>query len=249
MVLIYWILFLLFPGLLFLPNHDKFLSYFHKIVITLTLSTSFWIIEPWFVQIIYLKLNYVSLILQVIFILIFIFHKRAILLKILKHSIKNKIFDIFNVIKSEFPKPYWAVSILFIFAFGYFSVVFLFTLPPGCDISMHGYVTRLIFNQSGLPVTYRPILPVDYFGSYSSGYHCLTYFFSACSLESFLLGIQFVTGFSYFFCLLAIVFVFNALYDFSIAVVAGIACFAINHTISGTIGWGGIQQFWHLHFV
>ena len=32
---------------------------------------------------------------------------------------------------------------------------------PGCDTAMHGYVTRLIIEQRGLPGTYRPLLPVD----------------------------------------------------------------------------------------
>ena len=238
MVFIYWLLFLIFPGQLLVYKLDK-LSGFQKMVLTIAISSSFWIISPWFIHLFQQKLNILAIIFQLIFVFIFAVQNWKRFSNIILGRAKYD-FSLKSFFSSNGNQFYFvSIGLLLLFSVGYLCVPFLFTLPPGCDISMHGYVTKLIFNQNGLPTTYRPILPVDYFGSYSSGYHCLTYFFSSCSLESFLLGIQFVTGFSYIFCLLAIIFLFNFFYDFPIAVIAGISCFAINHTISGTIGWGG----------
>src|SRR6476620_8324501 len=52
---------------------------------------------------------------------------------------------------------------------------FLFmTIPPGCDITMHGYISRLIINNNAVPLTYDPFLPDSPFGGYSAGYQALT---------------------------------------------------------------------------
>ncbi|MBN2208263.1 MAG: hypothetical protein JW759_03080 [Candidatus Coatesbacteria bacterium] len=45
--------------------------------------------------------------------------------------------------------------------------------PPGADMSMHGYVTRIVFESGGVPDTYEPYLPIKEFGAFSIGFHTL----------------------------------------------------------------------------
>ncbi|MBN1592968.1 MAG: hypothetical protein JW941_06965 [Candidatus Coatesbacteria bacterium] len=51
---------------------------------------------------------------------------------------------------------------------------FILTIaPPGADMSMHGYVTRMVVEADGVPETYEPYLPIEKFGAYSIGFHTL----------------------------------------------------------------------------
>ena len=51
---------------------------------------------------------------------------------------------------------------------------FVLTLaPPGADMSMHGYITRMVYESGGVPETYQPYLPIEEFGAFSIGFHTL----------------------------------------------------------------------------
>ena len=113
------------------------------------------------------------------------------------------------------------------------------TIPPGCDTSMHGYITRLIINNNGLPHSYRPILPVDYFGSYSAGYHIVTALVSGVNTIYLRHAINFISIIVYPLCLLAMVFSLKNFFSEKTAIYTSIIFFGINRTYIGTIWWGG----------
>jgi len=50
---------------------------------------------------------------------------------------------------------------------------FLTVAPPGADMSMHGYITRMVHDAGGVPSTYEPYLPIKEFGAFSIGFHTL----------------------------------------------------------------------------
>ncbi len=53
------------------------------------------------------------------------------------------------------------------------SPFFLTVAPPGADMSMHGYITRMVYEAGGVPDTYQPYLPIEDFGPFSIGFHTL----------------------------------------------------------------------------
>ncbi len=53
------------------------------------------------------------------------------------------------------------------------SPFFLTVAPPGADMSMHGYITRMVYEAGGVPDTYQPYLPIEDFGPFSIGFHTI----------------------------------------------------------------------------
>ena len=54
-------------------------------------------------------------------------------------------------------------------------VPLLFTaVAPGADMSMHSYIARLIVDADGIPGSYRPLLPIDDFGTYAIGFSAVS---------------------------------------------------------------------------
>ena len=51
--------------------------------------------------------------------------------------------------------------------------VWLTPAPPGADMSMHTYITRLVLEADGVPTTFEPYLPIKSFGAFSIGFHTL----------------------------------------------------------------------------
>ena len=119
-----------------------------------------------------------------------------------------------------------------------YPLLFL-TIPPGCDTSMHGYIARLIINNNGLPHSYRPVLPVDYFGSYSAGYHVLTALFAGMQVPLLRHAVNFISVISYPLALLGIVYFLRQFFSDRIAIYTTVIYWGLNSTLQGTIGWGG----------
>lgn len=113
------------------------------------------------------------------------------------------------------------------------------SLPPGCDTTMHGYITRLIINSNGLPHSYHPILPVGYFGSYSAGYHVLTALLAGLKLSMLRHAINFIAVITYPLALMGIVFFMKQLFTNRVAIYTSILFWGLNSTLQSTIGWGG----------
>ncbi len=142
--------------------------------------------------------------------------------------------DIFGV--KKIPLQYF---VLLIFLLLYIIPLFFITIPPGNDTAMHGYITRLIINNNGLPHSYRPILPVDYFGSYSAGYHVLTALVGGVSIIWLRDAINFISIIVYPLTLLGFVFLLMRFFSEKTAIYTALIFFCINTTIEGAIGWGG----------
>ena len=58
---------------------------------------------------------------------------------------------------------------------------FLTLAPPGADMSMHGYITRMVHDADGVPKTYQPYLPIEKFGAFSIGFHTLAAMIASAS--------------------------------------------------------------------
>ena len=62
-----------------------------------------------------------------------------------------------------------------------FLPFFLTLAPPGADMSMHGYITRMVHDAGGVPTTYKPYLPIEKFGAFSIGFHTLAAMIASAS--------------------------------------------------------------------
>ena len=110
------------------------------------------------------------------------------------------IFLLVYAFKSGFKKPRLAKTDWFLIgvcSLPYFSGYVFSQMLPGCDIAMHGYVTRLIMEQQGLPETYNPLLPVEQFGSYSAGFHFISATSALFNPDWLMEGLSIVTAISY----------------------------------------------------
>jgi hypothetical protein len=45
--------------------------------------------------------------------------------------------------------------------------------PAGADMSMHGYMAALIVDRDAVPLSHRPLLPIDSFGAYPAGFQTM----------------------------------------------------------------------------
>ena len=220
-------LFFTFPGILFIKNLPGF-STLLKITAAIFISLGFWICISWFISWLALPLDLSAFFLQFLFIVYF-FAKYTTKIK----EIVSKI-SIPGI--KKIPLHYFVLA-LALLLLG-FPILFI-TIPPGCDTSMHGYITRLIIDNNGLPHSYRPILPVNYFGSYSAGYHIVTAL--VCGVNTVYLrhAINFISIIVYPLTLLALIFSLKNFFSERTAIYTSIIFFGINRTYIGTIWWGG----------
>ena len=212
-----------FPGILFLRLFNGF-NALAKITAAIFLSIGSWICLSWFISWFGLPLNCSVFALLLAFVIWF-----------LAKSPKSKvIFPAFR--PRRWPLDYVLLVVILLVLI---MPLFFITIPPGCDTSMHGYITRLIINNNGLPHSYRPILPVDYFGSYSAGYHVFTALISGLSVRYLKDAINFVSIITYPLALLGLIFALRNFFAEKTAIYTSIIFFCINRTYIGTIWWGG----------
>jgi hypothetical protein len=216
-----------FPGALFTPLFSG-LNTLSKITAAIFISIGFWICISWYISWVGLPLGMSSLIIQIISVFFFIAGRRL-------KFIGSFPLPLFITIR-KIPLHYF---ILAIFVLLYCTPLLFITIPPGNDTAMHGYITRLIINNNGLPHSYRPILPVDYFGSYSAGYHVLTALVSGMNAAWLRDAINFVSVMVYPITLLGFIFLLQRFFTEKTAIYTALMFFGINTTIEGAIGWGG----------
>ena len=219
-------LFAMFPGILFM----RLLSLpgaLQKITATIFISFGFWICSSWFISWAGLPLSYSTLGLLTAFIGWFC----ATYFAMRKKGAGLPISRAKNIAQHNIV----LVIVLLLLS----APLFFITIPPGCDTAMHGYITRLIINNNGLPHSYRPILPVDYFGSYSAGYHMFTALVSGVRVIYLRQAINLVSIAVYPLTLLAMIFALSPFFSEKTAVYTSIIFFGINNTYTGTIWWGG----------
>lgn len=110
---------------------------------------------------------------------------------------------------------------------------------PGCDTAMHGYITRLIIEQRGLPLSYRPLLPMDQFGAYGSGFHFIA---ASCALfrpEWLMEGSSAATVVSHLVAVLGLTFLLTLFARPSTALVVAMAVFWFHRALQTVVDWGG----------
>jgi hypothetical protein len=122
------------------------------------LSLSFFVVLPWFVK-------YLNVPLMLSAYLVFIFSSVLMVINIKRIDLKH-----LNADRQE------------ILLMGIFLIVLLLRClpmffqiaPAGADMSMHSYIARLIYDNDGIPNSYRPLLPISNFGAYPSGFPTLS---------------------------------------------------------------------------
>ena len=218
-------LFFTFPGILFVRAYA--FNKLSKCITAIFTSLGFWICTSWFISMVGLPLYITSYSLLALFIVYFFAQN----IRKFKNGSTANPFQL-----KKIPLHYFILS----FALLVLTLpVYFITIPPGCDTAMHGYITRLIINSNSLPHSYRPILPVDYFGSYSAGYHILTALISGVSVDFLRPAINLVSILVYPLTLLALIFSLKNFFSERTAIYTAIIFFGINHTYIGTIWWGG----------
>lgn len=126
-----------------------------------------------------------------------------------------------------------------------FSILFLvlpfiwMTIPPGCDVAMHGYISRLIVNSNGLPLNYDPFLPDSPFGGYSAGYQALTALIAGLSDTLLHEAINLISLMVYAFLLINICALYACFMSIESALSSSAITLFVSKSILTTIHWGG----------
>ncbi|MFM7054355.1 MAG: hypothetical protein ACKOX7_06405 [Bacteroidota bacterium] len=127
-----------------------------------------------------------------------------------------------------------------IFVLIVYTLAFFFSgMLPGCDTSMHGYITRLIIEQNGLPLTYRPLIPENDFGAYASGFHLLAAMFSIFNSGFLLEGLSMSTMVAYFVGVSGLCFLLTNFTKPAYAWPCTIVAFWFHASLQSSITWGG----------
>ncbi len=141
----------------------------------------------------------------------------------------------------EWKRPPFTIAHL-IFGCGILLFLFPFaimTIPPGCDITMHGYISRLIINNNAVPLTYDPFLPDSPFGGYSAGYQALTALFAGMKPAFLHEAINIISVFVYVLLLVNMGAFYRLFVSGKYAMLAAVFTLFIASSLKTTIGWGG----------
>lgn len=226
LVLLSGSLFCAFPGIL-LSRYLFLQDFISRVIFIIFFSLGFWVCVAWFISLLSLPLDISVGVLLAVSIIGFIVQKALLG----KRSITST-----EGSGQKMKTHHWALIIAILLLC--YPLTFI-SIPPGCDTAMHGYITRLIINNDGLPHSYRPILPVDYFGSYSAGYHILTAMFSWFKVGLLRHAINLISVMVYPLALLGIIFFFRQFFSERTAVFTAIIFWGLNSTLQNTISWGG----------
>lgn len=217
---IMWLLLTLFPGI-FIFRKSAALPMLIRIAAAASLSTSCWVLLVWVAFTFSIPLT-------------------GILWVGLGLFIALTAADIFrNPIAWKRPPLHYS-HLIFVLGFLLILYPFVFmTIPPGCDITMHGYISRLIINNNAVPLTYDPFLPDSPFGGYSAGYQALTALYAGM-VPSFLHeAINIISVTVYILFLLNMAAFYRLFVSGKYAMLASVFTFFIANSLKTTIGWGG----------
>jgi len=152
------------------------------------------------------------------------------------------IFLLVYAFKSGFKKPRLAKTdwlLIGVCSLPYFSGYVFSQMLPGCDIAMHGYVTRLIMEQQGLPGTYNPLLPVEQFGSYSAGFHFISATCAMFNPDWLMEGLSIATAISYLVAICGLAFFLTLFASARTAFVVAMVVFWFHRSLQYVVNWGG----------
>lgn len=145
------------PGLLLFFLTEKKLM--EPLTLSVTTSLAYWIVGAWWIKDVIglTTFFYATLAMTVIILILLSYYSRE----------KQKL----SISKQEI-----AVLGLFLLIAGLrlYPMTQMIVAPGPGDSSEHAYPTRLIIENNGIPKSYRPLLPIDYFGSYPAGFHTIS---------------------------------------------------------------------------
>ena len=217
-------IFSVFPGVLVYHFISKHFSIATNCIVIVFISLSFWVILPWFV---------------------FAFQGNLFLVSSLV-LILSALFGIVQFWKRKEAKKFGTTLFKGIQKFGALWLLLLYffplgdmLLPPGNDAAMHGYISRLIVNNQGLPSSYNPLLPIQEFGSYSAGYHSLAAYFSFFNEQYLVKAINLTTVSVYLLFALGLAVLLSLFVRKNIAFLAAVISVLMSRVPQGSFGWGG----------
>ena len=224
LVFIALFLFSIFPGILLMPKLSGYMSNVNRCITIVFSSLSFWIILPWFVFAVHGNLYYASLFSLIFCAIIGIFYilKKIGKIQFTKRSLRHL-------------KEFGALWLLLLFLLPLVNML----LPPGNDTAMHGYISRLIINNHGLPSNYLPLLPIQEFGSYSAGYQTLAAYFSFFDPKFLVEAINLSTVIVYVFFGLSLAALLSLFIKEQMAYLTAVFSMLISKVPQGSFGWGG----------
>ena len=147
------------PGILLIFSRSfnkKTLTEF--LVYVVGLSLSFFVVMPWFAK-------YLNVPLMLSAYLVFIFSAIIMGINIKRIDLKH-----LNADRQEMVLMGIFLLVLLLRCLPMFFQI----APAGADMSMHSYIARLIYDNDGIPSSYRPILPISNFGAYPAGFPTLS---------------------------------------------------------------------------
>lgn len=110
---------------------------------------------------------------------------------------------------------------------------------PGCDTAMHGYITRLVIEQQGVPETYRPLLPVERFGGYSAGFHLIAASAAFFQPQWLMSGLSAATVISHLVTVFGLAFLLSLFAPSRTALLVAMVIFWFHRSLQTVVDWGG----------
>jgi len=187
------------------------------------LSLSFFVVLPWFMK-------YLNVPLMLSAYLVFIFSSVLMVINIKRIDLKH-----LNANRQE------------ILLMGIFLIVLLLRClpmffqiaPAGADMSMHSYIARLIYDNDGIPNSYRPLLPISNFGAYPAGFPTLSALVSLlCDCPIYRSGLLMSCLAHAFICFGLFVLLLR-FFDRNTAAATSIAATFLTRSPQWVIRWGG----------
>jgi len=202
------------------------------LVYVVGLSLSFIVVMPWFMK-------YLNIPLMLSAYLVFIFSSFLMVINIKRIDLKH-----LNADRQE------------ILLMGVFLIVLLLRClpmffqiaPAGADMSMHSYIARLIYDNDGIPNSYRPLLPISNFGAYPTGFPTLSALVSLlCDCPVYWSGLL-MSCLAHALICFGLYILLVRFFDRNTAAATSIAATFLTRSPQWMISWGGNPAVFALFF-
>lgn len=220
-------LFFLFPGLLLTLRKDFFPRLFlaEKIPICIALSLAYWIIGFWFLKFFRVPLHY-FLVLS-LFLSVFLFAaawyrtRRFIPIHVRTIRTNGLILGLFLLL--AVPGMLATRNTV---------------APGGADMSMHAYLSKIIYLTDGFPDTMEPLVPLERFTSYPVGFPVLIADMMLLNKLPVYTNALWLSVFTYWFFTLCIYTLVRSKFPFLISAITAAAVTWVSLTPNDFIEWG-----------
>jgi len=193
------------------------------LIYIIAFSLSFFVLFPWFIKPLGLSLLGSTY-------LIFMISIVLVLAGIKKLHIKEIIFD-----KNELV----ILCIFMILMILRLVPMVLQIAPAGADMSMHSYIARLIYDNDGIPDSYKPLLPIKNFGTYPTGFPSLSALISLTSNISVLRSSLFTACLAHALIAFGLYLLLLGFFDKNTAAATSIFTGFLTRNPQWVIRWGG----------